>query len=193
VSAILLMQASSVRAVANAIAHAGYKHEKVDAYADDILRVMSWWHLPAMGGALLSDELVCETGAVLKSWFQVRGAGLAASTFGMLRCSQAVDALVARWTAGRWAGRLTPGWDYVVALRSCNAKPTGCIDRAAAGSARARCGRAPSVGVEAWASLVDTPEVLRVLRGLQPHAAGGGRTALCLPCARLPEDAWLSV
>jgi hypothetical protein len=46
----------------------------------------------------------CRTVAVVQTIVHVRGAGLVASAYGMLHCREAVQALVARWAAGPWAG-----------------------------------------------------------------------------------------
>jgi hypothetical protein len=190
------LQASGVQAVVATVAQAGYRHKKDEHYEDDIANLMGAWHLPSMTGQLAPDALVCETGATLKAWLQVRGTGLAASAYGVLQCPQAVDALVARWTAGPWAGRLRWGWDYAVTFRSCDAVPGGRVDEAAAKAARTRFGRAPRAAGEPWAAFVDSPAGLRELRGklrsLRLHVAGGGRAALCLPFVRLPMDAWIS-
>jgi hypothetical protein len=167
------VQAGGTRIVADAMEAAdGHKRRRFDCCARDIACALGPWHLEGMCAMVAHD-------------------GLAASAYGTLACPQAVEALVARWTAAPWAGRLKPAWDYLIVFQT--GEPTGVsgVGAEAQERARRRVGRLkphapPIVEVSTEDGLQHLAEAMRAL---QPHAAGGGRAALVLLLVRLPRGA----
>jgi hypothetical protein len=148
-----------------------------------------------------NDSFALESAAVMTAAMAVRGSGLVASSFGMLHCRGAVAALVARWCAGPWVGRLdTPAHSIILFSEVSRlgdqlfAFDSECptSDAAAARARFARCNTGAS-GVLSANHPEFLPVVLDKLRQLAPHQAGGGRAALVASGTYLPPAArgWL--
>jgi hypothetical protein len=186
------LQADATKALDTAMAAGGHRRHRENCATRDIVSSLEPWHLEGMSAILRHEGLSLPTVVAIKTRLAVRGCSLVSSAFGMLTCPQAVEVLVAKWTAGPWAGRLRAAWDYIIVFQSCDT--TGMVEETpdVLEQLRKRYGRfkphAPPIVA------VDTPDGLRSLRedlrSLKPQVAGGGRTALCLPMVRLPRVAW---
>jgi hypothetical protein len=115
----------------------------------------------------------------------------------MLHCRGAVAALVARWRAGPWVGRLDmPAAALLVftAVDTLSKRAGGKLAADAADVAAAKARFAQWAPTDQDLRRINTPESLACLNGelkcLQPHQPGGGRSLLLYPSACLPPAAW---
>jgi hypothetical protein len=193
----LLVQESNLEFILENFSTAKGRRGQAESAANELTRVLEPWRLQGMGRMPSAGSLACATAATVKARLAVRGVGLAAMAYGVLQCPRAVEALVARWTGGAWAGRLRPAWDYLLIFQSGEPMGAEPPQQRAAGAnqrGRRRYGRfkphAPPIAVADTKD--DVRELAAALRGLEPHVAGGGRAALCVPMLRLPIVAWVS-
>jgi hypothetical protein len=168
-----------------------------DAVSLELSSLLESWHPTNKFAGDGPDTLICGTGAVINASLVVRGCGLVASAFGVLQCPSAVEALVACWTAGPWAGRLTPGWDYALCF---HAWPSTAVQQVAQSRdanhqarTRVRLGRMPP---RPWLRVAATEDGLlkleAELRKVKPHVRGGGCATLCTTGLHLPVEACVS-
>jgi hypothetical protein len=132
----------------------------------------------------------CPTAAVVLATVHLRGAGLIASAYGMLRCRPAVAALVERWAAGPWAGRLQPPRDFLMVMEPA---PSVCRPQGRPGEAPiTACAPADLQRTfardDSIAYATSEAEMESMLRALRPHRSGGGHAALVVRSVRMPES-----